>query len=318
VIVFESRACGVLYNLLCSLADQGVFLLPANVCPVVPLTFRAARRRFRLVDIAPGDLALRRDTCLELVAGDPAGVAGVLFVQPYGAEVEVETFFRDLKRLRPDLLSIDDRGLCRPDWDGGSVTDSADVTLFSTGPRKCVDLGFGGFAHVKAHVSYRGHERAFRPKALEAVTRRYKAALARRVPCDGGDEDWLDLRPPPRSWEEHRRLAHRLGPIDEHRRRVNVLYSERLPPEIQLSPAFQNWRFNILVDRPQELVTRLFAAGLFASRLYDALGGIFGPGSFPHAEALHRRIVNLFNDRHIDEEKAERVTVEVLRHLATT
>jgi hypothetical protein len=312
--VFESRACGVLYNLLCSLDDPGPFLVPANVCPVVPLTFRAARRRFRLVDIAPGDLALRRDTCLDLVARDPAGVAGVLFVQPYGAEVEVEPFFRELKQLRPGLLSIDDRGLCPPDWDGHRVTDSVDVALFSTGARKCVDLGFGGFAHVKAHVPYRGHERPFRPEALEDITRRYKTALDRRAPCDGGDEDWLDLRQPPLSWEDYRRRAPAPVP-DEHRRRVNAIYARRLPPEIQLPPAFQSWRFNVLVDRPQELVARLFAAGLFASRLYDALGGIFGPGSFPHAEALHRRVVNLFNDRNIDEERAERVAGEVLRHL---
>jgi hypothetical protein len=314
MIAFESRACAVLYNLLCSLEDHGAFLLPASVCPVVPLTFRAARRRFRLVDIAPGDLAVRRDTCLDLVARDPAGVAGVLFVRPYGAEVEVEPFFRELKRLRPDLLTIDDRGLCRPDWDGRGVTDSVDVALFSTGSRKCVDLGVGGFAHVKAHVPYRRHERPFRPEALEDITRRYKAALDRRVPCDGGEEDWLDLRRPPMTWEEYRRRAPDPGP-DEHRRRVNAIYARRLPPEIQLSPAFQGWRFNILVDRPRELVARLFAARLFASRLYDALGGIFGPGSFPHAEALHRRVVNLFNDRHIDEEGAERVAVEVLRHL---
>jgi hypothetical protein len=318
MIVFESRACGVLHNLLCSLADQGPFLLPANVCPVVPLTFRAARQRFRLVDIAPGDLALQRDTCLDLVARDTSGVAGVLFVRAYGAETEVETFFRELKRLRPGLLLIDDRGLCRPDWDGHRVTDSADVTLFSTGSRKCVDLGFGGFAHIKAHVPYREHERPFRPEALEDITRRYRAAVSRGVPFDGGEEDWLDLRRPPASWEEYRRRAHRLGPIDEHRQRVNTIYSQRLPREVQLPAVFQNWRFNILVDRSEELVARLQAAGLFASRHYDALGGIFGPGSFPNAEALHRRVVNLFNDRHIDEENAERVTVEVLRHLDGT
>ena len=114
MIPFESRACGVLYNLLRSLTDPGPFLLPANVRPVVPLTFRAARRRFRLVDIAADDLALRRDACLDLAARGSAGVAGVLFAQPDGAEVEVEPFFRELKRLRPELLVIDDRGLAGP------------------------------------------------------------------------------------------------------------------------------------------------------------------------------------------------------------
>ena len=161
------------------------------------------------------------------------------------------------------------------------MTESADVTLFSTGSRKQVDLGVGGFAHVKAHVAYRRHERPFRPEALEETARRYKAAVARRVPCDGGEEEWLDLRPAPLSWEAYRRRGHRAGPIEEHRRRVNAIYSQRLPPEVQLLLAFQGWRFNILVDRPHELVARLFAAGLFASRLYDALGRVFGPALLP-------------------------------------
>src|SRR5690349_10239983 len=46
VIAFEARACSVLYNLLRSSGDHRPFLLPANVCPVVPLTFRKAGRPF--------------------------------------------------------------------------------------------------------------------------------------------------------------------------------------------------------------------------------------------------------------------------------
>ena len=52
MIAFEARASTVLYNLLRSRRDRRPFLLPANVCPIVPLTFRRAGHAFRLVDIA--------------------------------------------------------------------------------------------------------------------------------------------------------------------------------------------------------------------------------------------------------------------------
>ena len=281
MIPFESRACGVLYNLLRSLAGPGPFLLPANVCPVVPLTLRAARRRFHLVDIAPDDLALRRDACLDLVARGSAGVAGVLFVQPYGAEVEVEPFFRELKRLRPELLVIDDRGLGPPDWDGHGVTGSADVTLFSTGSRKQVDLGVGGFAHVKAHVAYRRHERPFRPEALE----RDHAAL------QGGGRPARALRRGRGGVARPAAGAAVLGGIPPARppggadRRAPAARERHLFAAAAAGgPAaagVQGWRFNILVDRPHELVARLFAAGLFASRHYADWGRFSAPAASP-------------------------------------
>ena len=58
MIVFETRASAILYNLLLSLEDPRPFLLPANVCPIVPLTFRKAGRPFCFVDIGGPDLSL--------------------------------------------------------------------------------------------------------------------------------------------------------------------------------------------------------------------------------------------------------------------
>jgi hypothetical protein len=158
MILFERRASGILYNLLRSLPGELPFLLPANVCPVVPLTFRKAGREFRLVDLDAEDLGMDQRRCLELLSRSPQDWAGVLYVRPYGAMVDgPEGFFRALKDLRHGFLVIDDRCLCLPDCDGQRLAPSADVTLFSTGDRKPVDLGIGGFAHCRAGVIYRQH-----------------------------------------------------------------------------------------------------------------------------------------------------------------
>lgn len=317
MIAFEARACSVLYNLLLARGgDDRPFLLPANVCPVVPLTFRKAGRPFELVDVSGPDLAIDEARCLERIARDRGGVAGLLFVRTYGAVGDAAPFFRAVKELAPDCLVIDDRCLCRPDPDGGSRTPGADVTLWSTGYAKHVDVGFGGFAHLSPGVPYRQHAGAFSPPALEEVERRVKEAVARCAGFDGGGGDWLELAPPEVAWPAYRSgLLAALPEIDEHKRRLNTLYRESLPPEVCLPERFQEWRFHVLVPEPDELVARLFSAGLFASRHYASLGGVLGEGRFPEAEALHGRVVNLFNDRSFDEERARLAAQVVLEFL---
>lgn len=315
--VFAPRASSILYNLLLSLEDQRPFLLPANVCPVVPLTFRKAGRRFSFVDIDESDLCMDPEQCLDRLRDGREGFAGVLYVRTYGVEADADSFFGAAKELRPDLLWIDDKCLCPPDCAGTHLSPYADATLFSTGRAKHVDLGFGGFAHLGKGVPYRRRNGRYVKADLEEIERDAKQAVALRVPFEGGAGDWLDLSEPALSWETHERsVLETLPGVDEHKRRLNAIYTSALPEEIRLPERFQRWRFNIAVPEPDRLVERLFAAGLFASRHYAPLEGSFGEGRFPVAERLHGQVVNLFNDRYFDEELAERAAKIVLRHLA--
>lgn len=315
--VFAPRASSILYNLLLSLEDQRPFLLPANVCPVVPLTFRKAGRRFSFVDIGGSDLSMDPEQCLDQLRDSREGFAGVLYVRTYGVEADADSFFRAAKELRPDLLWIDDKCLCRPDCAGARLSPYVDATLFSTGYAKHVDLGFGGFAQLGEGIPYRRRHGRYVKAALEEIERSVKQAVALRAPFEGGAGDWLDLSEPVFSWESYEQsVLETLPGVDEHKRRLNAIYTSALPREIQLPERFQCWRFNILVPEPDRLVERLFAAGLFASRHYAPLGGSFGTGRFPVAERLHGEVVNLFNDRYFDEELAERAAKIVLRHLA--
>lgn len=318
--VFERRAAAILYHLLRARPDRRPFLIPANACPVIAWTFLEAGTPFRLVDIGD-DLALDREAVLAALDAGPDAWGGVLHVRTYGAPgEEAEPFFRALKSRAPELLVIDDRCLCRP---GESATPGADVTLWSTGPAKYVDLGSGGFARLAPHVPYRRTAAGpFDPLALEEMERRTRDALERRAPWHRGVPRWLDLGAPEASWDEHReKLAAALPEADAHKGRLNAIYREALPPAIQLPPAFHDWRFQIRVPRPAELVERLFAHGLFASRHYPPLGPTFGGAgedAFPHAAALHGEVVNLFNDRNFDEERAEKAAALVRRHLTGT
>jgi hypothetical protein len=319
MIVFERRASAILYNLLRSRGDDRPFLIPANVCPIVPVTFLEAKQPFELVDIAESSLELDSDLVIAQLHARPRAHAGVLFVRPYGSERDPTSFFAELKSLQSDLLVIDDKCLCRPDWDGTSASPLADVTLFSTGPAKHVDLGGGGFAHLIDGVAYRSAPGGFRESALSAVTRRYERAIAKRSVFGGLVPGWLDLRKPAIPWEEHRRLLiEKTYPTDDHKEALNAIYSQELPRHIQLPRQFQSWRFNIRLPDPARFIASTFAAGLFASRHYATLNGVFGPGKFPAAERLHSEIVNLFNDQHFDKARAKRMVDLVQLELDVT
>lgn len=281
MIAFQRRASAVLFNVLRAHTDQRPFLLPANVCPIVPATFKAAARRFEFVDIGAPWLAMDTQQCLELVRTNAFG--GVLFARPYGSERDPSRFFSALRAVQPELVIIDDKCLCRPDCDGTSVLPLADVTLFSTGRAKFVDLGDGGFGHIRAGLAYRRGR---------------------------GPADWLDLRVPEVSWDEYRRRT-----LDAehaaatHKRELNAIYAGAIPDQVQLAAELQQWRFNIRVPESERLVAELFAQGLFASRHYPPLG------EFPVATQLHAEIVNLFNDRYFTSQQARRAAELVVRHL---
>lgn len=316
MIVVERRASGILYNLLRSRRDARPVLVPANTCWAVPLTLVTAGRAVRLVDIDEPSLVIDPGTCLRLVRRALGRYGGLVFVRPYGAELDAEPFFRALKAAQPDLLLVDDRCLGPPDPDGARLAPSADATLFSTALAKHVDLGGGGFAYLAPGVPYRRHRRPFSPLALARAALRCQHAVrtGRAFPTDAGA--WLDLGPPPETWRRYRaRILAALPGVEAHKRRLNAIYERELPAGTRrLAPGFQTWRYQVLVPRPAALLARLFAAGLFASRHYPSLGRALGGGSFPAAERLHRSVVNLFNDLHYDEARARRTVAVVHEH----
>jgi hypothetical protein len=318
VIVYERRASAVLYNLLRSKRDgRRPILVPANVCPLVPLVIRKARRPCIFVDLEWPSLVIDRRQCLEWARWRPSVIGGVLYVRPYGADPAPAGFFAELRGLQPDLLLIDDAGLARPCVESGAVAPDADATLFSTGRAKWVDLGFGGFAILGDRVPYLRHPQPFSPQALARVEVWCKAGCAAGEPIGVAEEDWLEHEAPAMPWDAYRdALLMECARAAGHKALLNGIYSQSLPAEIQLPEPLQGWRFQILVPRPQALLARLEADGLFASRHYASADALFGGGPFPVARRLYARVVNLFNDKRYDEERAHRSSTHVRQHLS--
>jgi len=313
-IVQAPRASAILYGILTARRENYPWLLPANICPIVPITFLKARTPFELVDISARTLHMDLERAEALIRKRRFG--GLLYAHTYGEPSTPNEFFESIRQISPETLIIDDRCLCVPDLQA-EPANQADVQLYSTGYAKIVDLGFGGYAFMRDDMDYQAARLAFDPQAHEEIERSYKQAIAHQTEFVYQDCDWLDTRPPAVSWQAYtRQIETGLAKSLERRARLNEIYAKNIPVEIQLPGGFQTWRFNIRVKNKQSVLDRIFSAGLFASSHYASLAGILDRHRAPQAAALAAAVINLFNDHHFTADQAEQACKIILENLA--
>jgi hypothetical protein len=321
-LVYEARACSVLRNLLWSIRrKRGVFLLPANVCPVVPLTFLNVDRDFEFVDIGEDDLALDSERVQARLERRESPVLGVLHVRTYGALSDRTRSFAQWKRVDPTLMIIDDRCLCVPEIEFDA--QGADVVLFSTGYGKYVDLGYGGYAALSESVAYHPADVPFVPAHAIAMTRLYQRHTRQRTrmvgtpACDAELErhrHWIPAEPIPNPVEYLASIQARLREVQERKARLNAIYRRIIPSSAQLGSQFDSWRFQVRVGDKTAALESIFREGHFASGHYYPAPKLFGGDQCANTAQLHDEIVNLFNDLYIEEPQAKRVAEILTRH----
>ena len=315
-IVQAPRASAILYHLLISQKEKHPWLLPANICSIVPITFLKAYVPFEFVDISAETLHIDLEQAEALIRKRKYG--GLLYAHTYGESSTPHEFFASAKSLDPDLLVLDDRCLCIPDLEP-DVDSSADVILYSTGYAKIVELNFGGFAFIKEGVSYQPKYLPFTPQAYDELEKSYKDSVSERIKFVYHDSDWLDTESAFPAWYDYRKqVVSGLTDSLAHRRMLNEIYASRLPVEIQLPEAYQTWRFNIRVKNKKQILDTIFNAGLFASSHYASLAGIMADGHVPQAETLADEVINLFNDLHFTAGQAEQVCEIILENRSWT
>ena len=304
-IIQAPRASAVLHSLLVKRSDARPWLLPANICPIVPVTFLKARVPFEFIDLSATSLQMNPDRTESLAR--KGAYAGLLYAHTYGEPATPQDLFTAVKQAAPDMFIIDDRCLCIPDLEPFPTV--ADVVLYSTGYSKVAELNFGGFAYVQDDVDYQPAHLQFDEPWLRSLERDYKEAVQKRARFAYMDRDWLDTESPLPAWSEYRkRITVSLEASLETRDKLNKIYAAGLPAEVQLGGEFQTWRFNIRVPNQSRILEAIFAAGLFASTHYASLAGIMADGCAPVAEGLASEVVNLFNDHHFTPEMAESIS----------
>lgn len=313
-VIQAPRAATILYSLLIQREVRNPWLLPANICPIVPITFLKARVPFKLVDISATTLHMDLDQAEALIKKRKFG--GLLYTHTYGEASTPNEFFETIKNFAPELTIIDDRCLCAPNLEA-DATNKADLQLYSTGYAKIVELNFGGYAFIGDDIHYQAAHLSFNSQQHEKIEKSYKDAVRQQIKFVYQDSDWLDTESPVGSWCDYRlQIEMNLKKSLEQRARLNRIYASILPPEIQLPSRFQTWRFNICVKKKQTILERIFSSGLFASSHYASLAGIMDDEKAPNAEALAEGIINLFNDHHFTLHQAEQACNIILEDLA--
>jgi hypothetical protein len=69
------------------------------------------------------------------------------------------------------------------------------------------------------------------------------------------------------------------------------------------------------VPDKEDLLKKIFKAGLFASSHYVPATDIFFRKTSPHADELSRSVLNLFTDRYFPTEKTGEMVHVILEHL---
>jgi hypothetical protein len=312
-IVQAPRASAILYSLLKSQDNARPWLLPANICPIVPLTFFKAGIPIEFVDISAKTLHMDLEQAEGRLEG--GGYGGILYAHTYGEPSTPNGFFQAVKSRYPDLMLVDDRCLCFPDLDAPQMMVT-DVALYSTGYAKIVDLGFGGYAFMQDGVTYQPETLPFNPGDHEEIEREYKQAIQDRAPFKYRNTDWLQTDADLPAWHDYcRQIEACMKTSLQQRAVVNEIYADRLPPEIQLPQEYQTWRFNLRLKNKTKILEAIFASGLFASSHYASLAGIMASGQSLQAEILASEIINLFNDHHFNPQKAEQVCAAIMEKL---
>ena len=308
------RASTILYHLLKSQTSPYPWLLPANICPIVPITFFKAHVPFEFVDISASTLHMDLDQAEDLIARRNYG--GLLYAHTYGEASTPIEFFANAKSIDPKLLIIDDRCLCTPDLEP-DINSLADVSLYSTGYAKIAELNFGGYAFIKEDIPYAPERLPFSLQDYGELERAYKEAVLQRVRFMYHDTHWLETVSDLPAWHNYRALIeNELKKSMAQRALLNQTYESGLPVEIQLPKAYQTWRFNIRVKNKKRIMDAIFNAGLFASSHYASLAGIMAEGHASQAKKLENEIVNLFNDHHFSAEQAEQVCEIIKENLS--
>lgn len=307
--ILGPRASSILYNVLRANKDrfaEGYMALPANVCPIVPVTLLKTQIAFKFIDIDPLSQCLNLDFLKQDVVSQ-ANCKGVLFVHSYGSRQDTESIFQTLKNLNQELFLIDDHCVGVPETGLEAQNPLANLNLYSTGYAKFVEFGKGGFGYLSDDTKYKVFPDLFNYKDHDQLVVQMNESIHKDVAFIYRDNGWLEQEHDLIEADYFDRIAAQIPKSQKHKDLLNSIYSDRLPKELQMPMDLCQWRFNLQVDNKEKLLKAIFEGGLFASSYYKSVSRVFGGSEAPVAKATHRRMLNLFNDYRFTEADALKV-----------
>jgi dTDP-4-amino-4,6-dideoxygalactose transaminase len=279
MILYKDRAATVLYEVLKQI-PQTKFLLPLNICPIVPDTFLKANKQFEFIDINLENLCMDQNIALQRLKKDST-IDGLLFVKTFGIEFDIEPFYKQVKEFNENIFIIDDMCPCIQSFSIDIKNSYADLALYSSGYSKFVDIGYGGYGFIKDNK----FRNIFDGETNTKEFIEYKNEILKQIPL-----------------------------MKQHKKELNNLYKKGIDKKYHLGEKYNNWRFSILVNNKDEILKKIFETDeLFASSHYPQIDFSYvqNPLQNTNTNQIHSQIINLFNDFRYDKTKAQQ-TIDII------
>ncbi len=304
ITLYANRALGILSSFLRENEHVTTWLLPANICFSVPFTFLSLGRHIEFYDFDPF-----ANTVYAALSKHYSTQTGVLLLNHYGLPYDDEVISTikqyaallivDACLSPPSLLPLQDL--------------KADLTLYSTGKGKVIELGYGAFGHVKSPLRNQSVP-CHCPESLSTAYTQmetYWKSVLNGTPFDSKavfTADWIDegnqLVTSSNSYLQT--IEKNLECTLLHKSKLNALYSSEIDPDFHWHPSGNDWRFNILVDDPKLVIQEIFSVNLFASQHYaNAAAYISNNRDLKNADLVERHMVNLFNSPNVTQSFAQ-------------
>jgi len=308
IINTANRASSLLFQyLIQSKIDS--WILPANICFIVPLTFIKAKKNIVFIDINANNFLIDEIQVFELLKKQNKAI-GIMLNHSFGIEKDYSDFIKSIKEKHPKTEIIEDKCLCVPKFETSTSPD-IDLILYSTGYAKYCDIGFGGFGYSNVDLENSCFDFNNNTLFLDSIKNEIEKKQSFTISEDVY-KNWLDNRELPIEMELYiKKILENINVIKKHKETINKIYKDKLPKEIQLGSEFQNWRFNILVKNKYQILKEIFNNRLFASSHYPDMKFYFEGEKAQNTSSIHNKIINLFNDKNIDSNQALRI-VEII------
>jgi len=306
-LTFNIRATSILFSFLQKNKGNGIWIIPVNVCHLVPACFIKAECPFEILDVDKLKLDLDENQVIQKLIEYPGKYSGVLSVRNYGDDYPKESFFKKIRKHEPDIKIVDDACLSYPDI-STPLSSLVDLELYSTGYSKPLDLGYGGFGKLHLQKNQlKPMNLNFEEESLIEMNDYYVYSTKKLVKAEHKrfKTSWLNSQNV-NSIEYLQQISLNFEKTKKHKNKINKIYDSLLKLNLKERRLSTNWRYNIKLLNPDLVLDKIFEHGLFASQHYFPLNRVFDSNLCPNWENAYKSILNLFNDKRFTTEQAEK------------
>lgn len=310
-IYFSKRASTSLINFLERFTDIEV-LCPVNVCYAVPIAVFLSGNRPIFYD---ADIITGMGTLESIKRKITPSCKVIIYVFQYGNVIDIEEIRN--YAITNNIYLVLDYASCFITKENISILNNNEIGLLSFGLTKQLELGYGGALVANNNISFE-HEHGGEVVSLRdyqeanAIFEEYtkknfvididkikNSKMSGAFLGDINDEQVLKVKD---FFYSNQRYSKKNA---NHKLRIDNIYTKNIKTNDHIifyphCSKYPRWRFNILSDKRDFILSKIFSNKLWASKWYPPINKRFGDNKeYPGVKKHSEMILNLFNDKNI-------------------